>query len=865
MTKLTLQYDPQAYEPSVYQQWESQGVFEPDQQALKAHQRPFVIMLPLPNVTGNLHMGHALQHTLSDVLIRYHRMKGEPTLWQPGTDHAGIATQNAVEKELRQEGLTRHDLGRAKFLKRVWDWKEKYGDQIVAQMKRLGASCDWSRFQFTMDPPYVEAVQEAFIRYYHRGYIYRGNRIVNWCPRCASVVSDLEVKHEERQTQLTTIRYPLAAADGIVEVATTRPETMLGDTAVAVHPQDDRYKTLVGKTVRLPLVGRKIPVIADDRVDKDFGTGAIKVTPAHDPLDAAIAQTHKLPAINVIGEDGRMTKLAGRFAGLPVGQARDQVIEALQQEGVLVGQVSYRHNVALCERCGTVIEPLISRQWFVDMSKLKDETIAVVEKDLVRFYGPRWKKHFLGWMSSVHDWTISRQLWWGQPVPVWWKKGRRGTEHEEGNYIVSVEAPTQAGEWEQDPDVLDTWFSSAIWPLATLGWPSHTEDLKTFYPTSVLATAREILYLWVARMIFSGLDLLKGDQYGNRTQPERIPFHNVLIHPTVLTKDGKRMSKSLGTGVDPLDLIKEYGADATRFGLLYQTSYDSQALKFDKDVIVAARNFTNKIWNLARLLDSLPERDGKKTLADQWIEQASQQVASNVSRLLETYRIGEAARLLYEFVWRDFADWYVEIVKVEGSVQTAQQVFDTALRLLHPFVPHVSEVLWQHRGQGTLLAVSDWPTSAKTVTPDAAVLAKMAAWQDIVRTVRGVRTLLAIKPGSTALIYLEQAPPLQPALAAMTRATIAAAPKDDMRPFPLQGGASVLIGSEDITEESIARARRKLTQEQEKLENFMAGQRQALEQMRGKAEDEKISEKEAKVDNASQRLQEIKQSLKALS
>ncbi|MBI4022220.1 MAG: valine--tRNA ligase, partial [Candidatus Andersenbacteria bacterium] len=502
MAELAQQYRPDEHEPAVYRQWEKAGAFAPRPDAAG---EPFVIMLPPPNITGSLHMGHALQDTIMDILIRWRRMQGRPTLWLPGTDHAAIATNRVLENQLRQEGTSRTAIGRERYLKRAAQWYREVGDTIVNQMKRLGCSCDWSRIRFTMDQPYIAAVQAAFVRYYQRGYIYRGNRLVNWCPSCASVVSDLEVVYREADTELVTLRYPLTDGGHTISVATTRPETMLGDTAVAVHPDDKRYQSLIGRTAVLPLVGRKIPVIADARVDPAFGTGAVKVTPAHDALDAAIGETHRLPAIKIIGEDGLLTDAAGQFAGLPAASARAAVLHALERDGVASERRTFKHSISLCDRCGHVIEPLLSRQWFVAMNKLKNETISTAA-NLISFIPQRWRKHFITWMENVHDWTISRQLWLGQSVPAWWRPGARGTANEAGNYVVSIVKPgsnsglpaEDSGKgWEPDPDTLDTWFSSAIWPLATLGWPAATDDLARYYPTSVLVTARDILYLWV--------------------------------------------------------------------------------------------------------------------------------------------------------------------------------------------------------------------------------------------------------------------------------------------------------------------------------------------------------------------------------
>lgn len=869
--KLPKRYNPHEYEPTVYKKWEEAGVFAPNGGKLFDHaqRKPFVIMLPLPNVTGSLHMGHALQHSLSDVLIRYHRMKGEPALWQPGTDHAGIATQNVVERELRQKGITRHDLGREKFLEQVWQWKEKYGNEIVQQMKRMGASCDWSRFVFTMDEKYVAAVHEAFIRYYKRGYIYRGNRIVNWCPRCASVISDLEIKHEERMGKLYTLRYPIKGDGTYIEVATTRPETILGDTAVAVHPEGT-HAGLVGKVAVLPLMDREIPIIEDERVDISFGTGAVKVTPAHDTLDADIGKTHNLPAINVIGEDGTMTKEAGTYAGLSIQEARERILNGMKAKDLFVREEDHKHSLVLCDRCGTSIEPLLSRQWFMDMNQVKKETTEVAEKEIVKFFSPRWKKHFLEWMEGVQDWTISRQLWWGQPIPVWWKQGTRGTDHEEGNYVVSVTEPagSMAGSagratWEHDPDVLDTWFSSAIWPLATLGWPQHTRDLQLLYPTSMLATAREILYLWVARMIFSGLELLKGEEYGNRTVEQRIPFHDVLIHATVLTKDGKRMSKSLGTGIDPMDLVTKYGADATRFGLLYQMSYGAQAVRFDEAAIMSARNFANKVWNIARLIESLPERD-ERTIADDWIEQKIQVVAQDVSRMLEEYRIGEAARTLYDFAWKDFADWYVEIAKVEGSTRIAKEVFEQFLVLLHPFMPHITEALWEQLGHKDMIIVYPWPEgNGKHL--DKAVLDPMDYFQKAVSSVRSARALLEISPKGTVEVYGEQHLPLREAFEVLTKSTAVSSKRKDMKKFPMLSGSSIFVGSPEITQERLRRVITKLEQEKKQLQQFIQSQERIVDAMQRKASQKSIEEKKEIIQQSRDHLVEINQSIEILS
>lgn len=869
MSEKATQYDPTQHEAAIYQRWQEAGYFQP---ALGSafKKKPFVIMMPLPNVTGNLHMGHALNGTMQDILIRYHRMLGEAVLWQPGTDHAGIATQNVVEKQLRKEGVSRHELGREKFIERVWQWKEEYGNTIVQQQQRLGLSCDWSRAVFTMDGAYVRAVHEAFVRYFNKGYIYRGNRIVNWCPRCQSVISDLEINHQKQTTTLYYLRYPLADGSGAITVATTRPETMLGDTAVAVHPADARYagyrrgEEARGVDIVLPLTGRVVPLIFDERIDQAFGTGAVKVTPAHDVLDADLATTHGLPSINIIGEDGRLTAAAGKYAGLTTIEAREQVLAALREAGALEREEDYTHNVATCERCGTVTQPLISRQWFVAMESLKAATLAAVNSNAVHFHPPRWREHMLSWLDNVHDWTISRQLWWGQRIPVWWKPGVRGTEkeNEPGAFVVSTEKPA-GEEWEADPDVLDTWFSSAIWPLATLGWPDNTADLRTFYPTSVLITARDILYLWVARMIFSGLELMQGAAYDERNDTARLPFRDVLIHPTVLNKQGQRMSKSLGTGVDPTQLIDRYGADATRFGLMYQMTYDSQAIKFDEQSIVAARNFANKLWNIARLLHTLSDQPENISAADVWIEQRSGEVSSVVTRLLNEFQLGEAARVLHEFVWDDYADWYLEILKVQGSFKAAMRVFRTMLGLLHPFMPHITEVLWEQLGEQSMLMVSAWPVG-HTPASDQTAAATVAAFQDIVRTVRSARVLLGVGPTAVLTLAVDSAP-LPEVLAAVAKVSLASEASADMKRFPLPAGGSLALGGTEITPAAIARAQERLHQERDAARALADHLQATLAAMAGKAPAAREAAMRAEQEKATARLRDIEQSLQLLA
>ncbi len=669
MKQIPKAYEPKKVEEKIYNLWEKGKFFMPQGKG-----KPFVVAIPPPNITGSLHVGHALNNTIQDVIVRYYRMKQKPTLWLPGTDHAGIATQNVVERELKKQGKTRHDLGREKFIKRIWQWKEKYGNLILDQLKKLGCSCDWSKTRFTLDKDYVKAVETAFNHYYKKGWIYQGPRIVNWCSRCGTAISDIEVKYVPRKTKLYYIKY---SKD--ITVATTRPETMLGDTAVAVNPKDKRYKNLINKKITLPLINRQIPIIADRLIDPEFGTGALKVTPAHALIDNKIGKAHKLAVINVIGEDGKITKDGGSYKGLNILEARKKIIEDLKKQKLLLKQEDYQHSLATCARCETAIEPLISKQWFLKMDKLAKPGIKAVKENKIKFIPARYKKVYLDWMENIEDWCISRQLWWGHKIPL---KG--------------------------ETDVLDTWFSSALWPFAILGWPEKTKDFKNFYPTTFLSTAPDILYLWVARMIFSSLEFCKS-----------IPFKDVYLHSLVLNIEGKRMSKSLGTGIDPLDLINEYGADATRFGLLYLTSRDQQQIKFSEDAIKASRNFANKLWNINRFIsiNKKPQALNTKsqTKEDKWILSKLNTIVKETTKNLEEYKLGESARQLYKFVWHEYADKYIETSKKQEK-DVNEKVFKTILKLFHPFMPFITEHLWQMSYSNTKkpLIISDWPKSNKS-------------------------------------------------------------------------------------------------------------------------------------------------------
>ena len=709
-TSLPSVYDPTKVEQKWYSFWMEKRYFHAEVDPSRPR---YCITIPPPNVTGSLHIGHALCYTIQDVLTRWKRMQGFNTLCLPGTDHAGIATQNKVEQQIAEEGLTRHDLGREEFLKRVWAWREKYGGEILNQFRRMGFSFDWERERFTMDDGYVDAVLESFVRLFNKGYIYRGTRVINWCPRCHTAISDIEVEYVEQHGHLWYVRYPYEDGTGHIVVATTRPETMLGDTAVTVNPNDPRYKDVVGKRVRLPLTDRVIPVIADDFVDPDFGTGAVKATPAHDPDDFEIGLRHNLPQIVVIGPDGTMTQEAGsRYEGLDRFKARELVLEDLEAQGLLEKVEDYTHSVGTCARCDTVIEPLLSEQWFCRMKELAKPAIDVVKQGLVKFFPERYARTYTEWLENVRDWCISRQLWWGHRIPVW-KCGDCG-EYTAAKNTVEVCSKCGGGNVTQEEDVLDTWFSSALWPFATLGWPNKTPELEYFYPTDVLVTARDIIYLWVARMVFSSLEYLN-----------EIPFRHVYIYATVLNEEGKRMSKSLGTGVDPLDAIDRFGADALRFALIQQTG-KNQDIRFSEKRVELARNFANKIWNASRFVimnlegfriaDHVDLPRNPDRLEDRWILSRLNRVIETVNTGLANYDMDDAARCLYEFIWSEFCDWYVELAKprlrgrpeerahVQGVLY---HVLDTTIRLLHPIMPFITEEIWQalpHEGESIMVA-----------------------------------------------------------------------------------------------------------------------------------------------------------------
>ena len=752
MKNIEKTYNPSEIEDKLYKKWIDGGYFhaEPD-----SEKEPYTIVIPPPNVTGQLHMGHALDETLQDILIRYKRMQGYSALWVPGTDHAGIATQIKVEENLRvNEGLTRYDLGREKFLERVWDWKNQYGDRIINQLKKLGCSCDWERERFTMDEGCSKAVREVFVNLYEKGLIYKGNKIINWCPSCTTALSDAEVEYTEQGGHFWHIRYKMSDSDRYIEIATTRPETLLGDTAIAVHPEDERYTDLVGKTCILPLVGREIAIVADEYVEKDFGTGAVKITPAHEPNDFEVGLRHNLPIINVMNPDATINAEGGKYQGLDRYEARKQIVADLEACGALIKVEDYTHNVGTCYRCGTTVEPLTSDQWFVKMKPLAEEALRVVYDGEVQFVPERFTKTYTNWMENVHDWCISRQLWWGHRIPAFYCDTC-------GEMVVSktdVDTCPKCGKpMRQENDVLDTWFSSALWPFSTLGWPEETPEYKYYYPTSTLVTGYDIIFFWVARMIFSGCEHTK-----------KPPFRHVFIHGIVRDSQGRKMSKSLGNGIDPLEVIDKYGADALRFTLATGNSPGND-MRFYWERVESSRNFANKIWNAARFVlmnleidkCSMPE---KPQTEDKWIISRYNSVVKSVTENLDNFELGVALGNLYDFIWDELCDWYIELVKPrlygdnEESKLDAQRtlcyVLTGVLKLLHPFMPFITEEIFcaLPTGEETIMT-SQWPLYTETLSfPEEEK--KMSVICDAIKSVRNIRTEMNVPPSRRASMII---------------------------------------------------------------------------------------------------------------
>ena len=748
-------YEPQQVENEIYKMWEENGHFKPNK---PRSAKPFTIVMPPPNVTGQLHMGHALDATLQDTLIRFKRMQGYNALWLPGVDHAGIATQIKVEEELRKDGLTRYDLGREKFLEKVWDWKHKYGNRIVEQQKKLGASCDWDRARFTMDEGCSSAVREVFVSLYEKGLIYKGSRIINWCPHCVTALSDAEVEYVDKPGHLWHIRYPLADGSGEVIVATTRPETMLGDSGVCVNPNDERYTSIVGKKVILPLVNKEIPIVADDYAEMEFGTGCVKMTPAHDPNDFEVGLRHNLEVIRVLDDNGVINSYGGKYEGMDRYEARKAIVADLEAQGYLVKVEDYSHNVGTCYRCHNDVEPIISAQWFVKMKPLAEEALRVVKEGETKFVPDRFSKTYINWMENVRDWCISRQLWWGHQIPAW-------TCAECGHITVSREDACKCEKCgstniERDPDVLDTWFSSALWPFETLGWPEKTEDLDYFYPTDVLVTGYDIIFFWVARMIFSGCE-----------HTGKTPFHTVLIHGLVRDDKGRKMSKSLGNGIDPLEMIEKYGCDALRMNMVTGNAPGND-MRFYVERCEAMRNFANKLWNASRYVlmnldedatNELPATD-KLTIADKWVLSKLNNLIAEVTENLEKYELGVAVQKVYDFLWDSYCDWYIELTKARlysedaNQKQTALQVLvyvlDQTLRLLHPFMPFITEEIWQSLPhEGDALIVAQWPVFSEKLqfkTEED----QMESVMEAIRAIRNRRAEMNVPPSKKAELQI---------------------------------------------------------------------------------------------------------------
>lgn len=748
-------YDPKEFEERIYKSWEEKKYFTPKVDDKK---KPYTIMMPPPNITGQLHLGHALDGTLQDVLIRTKRMQGYSTLWLPGEDHASIATEVKVEKELLKQGLNKKEMGREAFLEKVWEWSEEYKERIRNQYKKLGVSADYTRERFTMDEGLSRAVKQVFVDLYNEGLIYRGNRIVNWCPKCQTAISDAEIEYEEQNGNFWHIKYPVVNSDESLEIATTRPETMLGDTAVAVNPNDKRYSHLIGKTLMLPLVEREIPIVADEYVDMEFGTGAVKITPAHDPNDYEVGKRHNLPQIIMMNEDGTIAKGYGKYSGLDRYEARKAIVKDLEEKGYLVKIREHVHNVGTHDRCSTTIEPLTSKQWYVKMKPLAEPAIKVVREEKIKFVPERFSKTYYNWMENIQDWCISRQLWWGHRIPVWYCEDC-------GEIIVSVDEPTKCSKCnssnlKQEEDVLDTWFSSALWPFSTLGYPDKTEDLKYFYPTSTLVTGYDIIFFWVARMIFSGLHSM-GD----------IPFDTVLIHGIVRDSQGRKMSKSLGNGVDPLEVIEKYGADALRF-MLTTGNAPGNDIRYYEEKVEAARNFANKIWNASRfVMMNLDERlideyrDCKEyTIADKWILSRINTVVKEVTENIDKFEIGIAAQKIYDFMWTEFCDWYIELVKpvLYGEDEKAKgivlnvlnEVLSTGLKLLHPVMPYITEEIYVNLPNSEeTIVTSKWP-EYNDALKDEKVEEEMNYIIEAIKALRNVRAEMNVPPSRKAKVTI---------------------------------------------------------------------------------------------------------------
>ena len=754
MKELEKVYNPQDIEERLYQKWLDQKYFHAK---VNKDKKPFTIIMPPPNITGQLHMGHALDNTMQDILIRYKRMQGYEALWQPGCDHASIATELKIIEKLKEEGIEKADIGREKFLERAWEWKEEYGGTIVKQLKRLGSSADWDRERFTMDEGCSEAVTEVFLKLYEKGLIYRGSRIINWCPVCHTSISDAEVEHIEHAGHFWHIKYPVSGSEEFVEIATTRPETMLGDTALAVNPKDDRYKNLIGKKVILPLVNREIPVIADSYVDMEFGTGVVKITPAHDPNDFEVGRRHNLPEINIMNDDATINENGGKYAGMDRYEARNKILKELEELGLLVKAEDHSHNVGTHDRCKTIVEPLIKQQWFVRMEEMAKPAIAALKEGRLQFVPDRFGKTYLHWLENIRDWCISRQLWWGHRIPAYYCNKCK-------KIIVSKEIPKKCpdcgcGDFTQDEDTLDTWFSSALWPFSTLGWPEQTKELEYFYPTDVLVTAYDIIFFWVIRMVFSGIE-----------QTGKVPFHTVLMHGLVRDSEGRKMSKSLGNGIDPLEVIDRYGADALRMSLIMGNAPGND-MRFYWERVESSRNFANKVWNASRFIMMNMEKApaveiaiSQLTGADKWILSKVNSLAKEVTENLDKYEMGIALQKIYDFIWEEFCDWYIEMAKPRlynqedhtqgAALWTLKTVLIQSLKLLHPYMPFITEEIFCNLQETeTSVMISAWPVFKEEwnfIDDEYAI----ETVKEAVRGIRNVRTSMNVAPGKKVKVFV---------------------------------------------------------------------------------------------------------------
>ena len=866
--ELSKTYDPKEIEDRLYQKWEENGYFHAEVDRSK---KPFTIVMPPPNITGQLHMGHALDNTLQDCLTRFKRMQGYSALWLPGTDHASIATEAKVVEKLREQGITKEELGREGFLEKVWEWKEEYGGRIVKQLRKMGSSADWERERFTMDEGCNEAVKEVFVNLYNKKLIYRGKRIINWCPVCRTSISDAEVEYEDQAGHFWHLRYPLSDGSGYIEMATTRPETMLGDTAVAVNPNDERYKDMVGKTVILPIVHREIPIVADDYVDMEFGTGVVKITPAHDPNDFEVGLRHNLPVINVLTEDAKIVDDYPEFAGMDRYEAREAIVAALEKEGALVKIEDYSHNVGTCYRCHTTVEPRVSMQWFVAMEELAKPAIEAVKKGDTKFVPEHFDKTYYHWLENIRDWCISRQLWWGHRIPAFYCDDC-------GEMVVTKEntckCPKCGKEMRQDPDTLDTWFSSALWPFSTLGWPNKTEELDYFYPTSLLVTGYDIIFFWVIRMMFSGLEHMG-----------EVPFEKVLIHGLVRDSQGRKMSKSLGNGIDPLEVIDKYGADALRLSLVTGNAPGND-MRFYWERVEASRNFANKIWNASRfIMMNLDKADSTDVAlvdlapADKWILSKMNTLAKDVTENMENYDLGVAVQKIYDFIWEEFCDWYIEMVKPRlwsetdstkaAALWTLKTVLSESLKLLHPYMPFITEEIFLNLTDEETIMLSKWPEyKSEWNFPEAE--AAIEHCKDLVKGLRNVRTQMEVPPSRKAKLYIvsdnaavrkdfEENKDVYVNLASASEILVQADKNgisDDAVSVVIPGAVAYLP-LEDLVD--FEKEKERLTKEKEKLEKELARSKGMLsnEKFLNNAKPEKVQEEKEKLEKYEQMMAQV--------